>query len=253
MTNPYSDRFCVKIPVTSAGIKAAQILKEEGIPTLGTALFSLHQAIAASQAGMHAISMYLNEIPAHSVAGVYPDVADPATQAPMAARHMHIRETYNRLAKETGKPQPQMKTASFCVPGDVLACADLGADHVTVGTPILTDLMEYSTIPEYRPGMWHVPFKVQAEDKEREWHVWAPGKPSDARMQALLKVDPASSVPADKWTMASTDVDYTAPGVVDQYNEADPATRDRLAMALKFFNGKETESKEFLEGLQAAA
>lgn len=55
-----SDRLCVKIAATGAGVRAAKRLKEEGIPTLGTALFSLQQAIAASQAGMHAISMYFN-------------------------------------------------------------------------------------------------------------------------------------------------------------------------------------------------
>lgn len=247
-----NDRFCIKIPTTSAGVQAAKILKADGIPTLGTALFSLPQAIAASQAGMHAISMYLNEPRAHTDEGVWPDVADPATQAPMAARHMHIRETYNRLAKETGKPQPQMKTASFCVAADVLACADLGADHVTVGIPILSDIGAYSEVPNYKPGMWHVPFATQAEDKEREWSTWVPGKPSDARMQALLKGDPLSNVPAAEWKLASTDIDYTEGDVLDKLNEADDATRTRLALALERFTKAEMQSKEFLEGLQAS-
>ena len=55
-----SDRFCIKIATTSPGLKAARILKKEGIATLGTALFSLPQAIGAAQAGMYAISMYYN-------------------------------------------------------------------------------------------------------------------------------------------------------------------------------------------------
>ena len=60
LSRPRSDRLFIKIATTSAGVRAARRLKAEGISTLGTALFSLQQAIAASQAGMHAISMYLN-------------------------------------------------------------------------------------------------------------------------------------------------------------------------------------------------
>lgn len=39
------------------------------------------------------------------------DSADPARDHPMAHRMRHIRETYDRIAKETGKPQPQIKGA----------------------------------------------------------------------------------------------------------------------------------------------
>lgn len=56
----YSSRACIKIPVTTAGVQAAAQLKKEGIMTLGTCLFSVPQAVAASQAGMVAVSMYLN-------------------------------------------------------------------------------------------------------------------------------------------------------------------------------------------------
>jgi transaldolase len=55
-----SERTCVKIPMTEEGAAAAAILSKEGIFTLGTCLFSIPQAIAASQAGMHAVSMYWN-------------------------------------------------------------------------------------------------------------------------------------------------------------------------------------------------
>lgn len=54
------DRFCIKIPSTGPALNAAKILSAEGIPTLGTALFSLPQAIACSQAGMLYISPYYN-------------------------------------------------------------------------------------------------------------------------------------------------------------------------------------------------
>lgn len=54
------DRYCIKIPSTGPALNAAKILSSEGIPTLGTALFSLPQAIACSQAGMLYISPYYN-------------------------------------------------------------------------------------------------------------------------------------------------------------------------------------------------
>lgn len=54
------DRYCIKIPSTGPALNAAKILSSEGIPTLGTALFGLPQAIACSQAGMLYISPYFN-------------------------------------------------------------------------------------------------------------------------------------------------------------------------------------------------
>ena len=54
------ERYCSKIPSTGPALNAAKILSAEGIPTLGTALFGLPQAIACSQAGMLYISPYYN-------------------------------------------------------------------------------------------------------------------------------------------------------------------------------------------------
>lgn len=54
------DRFCIKIPSTGPALNGCITLAKEGIPTLGTALFGLPQAIAASQAGCLYISPYYN-------------------------------------------------------------------------------------------------------------------------------------------------------------------------------------------------
>jgi transaldolase len=54
------DRFCIKIPCTGPALNAGQVLLKEGIRTLGTSLFSVEQAIAASQAGSLSISPYYN-------------------------------------------------------------------------------------------------------------------------------------------------------------------------------------------------
>lgn len=54
-----------------------------------------------------------SETRAHVDVDLWPDVEDPATQHPMANRMIHIRQVYNQLAKDTGKPQPQIKAASY--------------------------------------------------------------------------------------------------------------------------------------------
>ncbi|ORY25073.1 putative transaldolase [Naematelia encephala] len=246
-----NDRLCIKIATTSAGIKAARILKAEGIPTLGTTLFSLHQAIAASQAGMHAISMYFNEPMAHTDPAYWPDVADPATEHPMAARHYQIRQTYDKLSEQTGKAQPQMKTASFVSVREVLAMPELGADHVTLGRPILEDLMLHSQLPAHQKGFWKVPVRDQIDKPHFIWESWKAPPTEASRMKEIAKSDPLSKVMTKDWKLASTEIDYTADGVLDKYNEEDEVTRLRLALALQRFSLMEEESRKEIERLQA--
>lgn len=128
------DRFCIKIPSTGPALSACPILKEEGIRTLGTALFSVHQAIAASQAGCLYISPYYNgksnpvfycllgnsltqflpvEVRAHDERELWPQSDDPALLHPMSPRLVQILETYKRLYKETGQEQPFLKNARY--------------------------------------------------------------------------------------------------------------------------------------------
>jgi transaldolase len=54
------ERFCIKILATGPGLNAAKVLQEEGIPTLGTGVFCVQQAIACSQAKCLYISPYYN-------------------------------------------------------------------------------------------------------------------------------------------------------------------------------------------------
>lgn len=54
------DQYAIKMAVTGPAMAAAAILNREGIRTLGTSLFGLAQAIAASQAGCLFISPYFN-------------------------------------------------------------------------------------------------------------------------------------------------------------------------------------------------
>jgi len=54
------DRYCIKIMATGPGVVAAKILAQEGIPILGTGVFSIEQAVACFQAGCLYISPYFN-------------------------------------------------------------------------------------------------------------------------------------------------------------------------------------------------
>ena len=54
------DRFAIKLPFTGAAASAAVQLNAEGIRTLATTVFSLEQAIAASQSNCLFISPYFN-------------------------------------------------------------------------------------------------------------------------------------------------------------------------------------------------
>lgn len=54
------DRVCIKIPSTVEALIACSHLSKMGIQTLGTCIFSLPQALAASQAGCIHITPYLN-------------------------------------------------------------------------------------------------------------------------------------------------------------------------------------------------
>jgi len=55
--------MCIKIPTTGPGMVATKILLEDNIRVLGTTLFGVHQALAASQAGCLFVAPYFNGIP----------------------------------------------------------------------------------------------------------------------------------------------------------------------------------------------
>lgn len=134
---------------------------------------------------------------------------------------------------------------------------ELGADHITVGLPLLSDLATHTSMPPFKPGRWKQAIKdmqgVEAGDDTSEWQASKSRGPEAAerRAKVLAGGDPttngANAPDADVETK-----DYLAEGVLDQVNEADEVTRVRLAMALERFSLMEEESKRFIEGLQAS-
>lgn len=232
------DRFCIKIPSTGPALNACRILKQEGIQTLGTALFSLPQAIAASQAGCLYISPYYNETRAHNDRSLWPDVEDPATQHPMSPRIVQIQETYKRLYKETGKEQPLIKHASFISVKEAMAAGEMGLHSATISHQVLTELAKLPYDASKQPG----------EGKPKPAHVYRDAGALSPRFEKLMKIDPLAPPDWDG-TLASTEIDYLANNgaELEKAIEADPTAKNRLRDALDLFIDAEKKSQAKIE------
>ncbi|KAF7357767.1 Aldolase [Mycena venus] len=235
------DRFCIKIPATGPSMVACRILLEEGIRTLGTILFSVPQAIAASQAGCLYISPYFNEIAAHNDRTLWPDSDDPATKHPMSHRLLQILEIYKRLYRETGKEQPMIKPAAFISVQEVMACGEMEMHHTTIGPRLLAELTAL-------PAVSSTSTKIPGVAKVDMTRPYANARPTPARLAEMSKSDPLSGTTWDG-IVASTNIDYLADNgaALDKAIEADPATKQRVYDALEIFKVGELSSRAIIE------
>ncbi|KAF9774143.1 hypothetical protein IL306_007893 [Fusarium sp. DS 682] len=242
------DRICIKIPCTGPALNASPILLKEGIRTLGTSLFSVVQAIAASQAGTLSISPYYNckirSLLSHSTLVLtclivpwyhadneqWPDVEDPALEHPMSPRIIQIQEVYKRLREETGKIQPLLKPASFISAREAMAMAEFRCDHVTIPEDIILQLSMLDAEANPPPG---------------DMSLTQTGIPS--RVAHLAQSDPLA-VP--DWSgLPSTEVDYLADNgaALTKAIVADPVTKRGLDEALEAFKTNELQSRNAIE------
>ncbi|ROW03679.1 hypothetical protein VMCG_05343 [Cytospora schulzeri] len=272
-------RYCIKIPATGPALNAAKILSQDkdadglAIPTLGTAIFGLSQAIACSQADMMYISPYFNgespgiappscswhmsqlqsltskinaEILAHNDLSLWPDVEDPATQHPMSARVIQMLDTYRRLYKETGKSQPKMKLASFLSAKEAIAAAEFGCHSATLPPKVIDHLaqLEYDGSKQPSEGV---------PKPQPEYEFYQSGFTTPARLQKLATVDPLA---AKDWDgkLASTDIDYLANGgaELERTIREDPITESRLREGLEVFTAAENKGKALIESVLAS-
>ncbi|KAF2260863.1 aldolase [Lojkania enalia] len=227
-------KYFIKIPSTGPALNAAPKLEAGGIRTLGTALFSLPQAIACSQAGMLYISPYYNETRAHDDLSLWPDVEDPATQHTMSARVVQILDTYKRLYKETGKEQPLLKNASFISPKEAMAAGEMGCHSATISHMVIEQLAKLPYDGSKQPG----------EGVPKPLLYYKQGGPTPERLKKLASVDPLAAADWDG-KLASTDIDYLANNgaELDKAIKNDPITAERLDIALKLFQGGIDESR----------
>ncbi|KAH9835558.1 aldolase [Rhodofomes roseus] len=128
-------RVCFKIPATPESIIACGRLEEEGIRTLATCLFSLPQAVAASQAGCLYVAPYFNELRVHFEPGVWKEYADTATEHPMSPVISSIVQTYTKIGSKT-----LVMPASIVTSTEVVALASLRPNHLTLAGGVLDQL-----------------------------------------------------------------------------------------------------------------
>ncbi|KIW63882.1 hypothetical protein PV04_08852 [Phialophora macrospora] len=233
------DRFAIKLPFSGSAASAAFELNARGIRTLATAVFSLEQAIAASQSNCLFISPYYNEIAAHSDPSLRPKVEDPALEHPMSARVIHILKTYAEAYAHTGKEQPILVIASHFNTAEILAMAELGCQHVTIQAHNLRKLMETTdTLPPV----------VGTKPK----HPYADFVVAD-RLRALATLDPLAG-PGWDGVLATMDTDFVADGgaKLDRFIEADALLNKRFGDACKLFLEAEEEAKATIERIMAA-
>ncbi|MCL5622140.1 fructose-6-phosphate aldolase, partial [Escherichia coli] len=93
----------VKVPVTAEGLAAIKMLKAEGIPTLGTAVYGAAQGLLSALAGAEYVAPYVNRIDAQGGSGI------------QAVTDLH------QLLKMHA-PQAKVLAASFKTPRQALDC-----------------------------------------------------------------------------------------------------------------------------------
>jgi transaldolase len=118
------ENVVVKIPMTEAGMQAAQILAEEGIRTNVTLVFSSNQALLAAKCGATFVSPFVGRIDDAGGSGM--DVVSEIVE---------IYENYGFLT--------EVLTASIRHPQHVRDAALLGADIATVPYAVLKKLFNH--------------------------------------------------------------------------------------------------------------
>ncbi|MGU3522130.1 fructose-6-phosphate aldolase [Enterobacteriaceae bacterium C23F] len=103
----------VKVPVTAEGLAAIKMLKAEGIPTLGTAVYGAAQGMLAALAGAEYVAPYVNRIDAQGGSGI-----------------RSVEELQQLL--EMHAPESKVLAASFKTPRQALDCLLVGCQSITL-------------------------------------------------------------------------------------------------------------------------
>ncbi len=125
------DRILIKIASTWEGIKAAEVLEQEGIHCNLTLLFGLHQAIACAEAGATLISPFVGRILDWHVKETgkqYSATEDPGVQSVTT-----IYNYYKKFGYDT-----EVMGASFRSIGEITELA--GCDLLTISPKLLAEL-----------------------------------------------------------------------------------------------------------------
>ncbi len=148
------DRVLIKIASTWEGIRAAEVLENEGIHCNLTLLFGLHQAIAAADAGVTLVSPFVGRILdwyKKSTGKDYQGADDPGVQS--------VTKVYNYFKKFDYKTV--VMGASFRNIGEIIELA--GCDLLTISPQLLGELE--STQGELRRKLDPAEAKTQPIEK----------------------------------------------------------------------------------------
>ncbi|EKM75665.1 hypothetical protein AGABI1DRAFT_132057 [Agaricus bisporus var. burnettii JB137-S8] len=140
------NRVCIKIPATPESMLACQYLHKIGIQTLATCLFSLPQALAASQAGCKYVAPYFNELRVHFDKEVWKEYSNPAQEHPMSTVILSVIATFREI-----KSQTQVIPASIVTIDEIIALASFQPAHITVSGPLLDQLSSLPAVNEIKP------------------------------------------------------------------------------------------------------
>ena len=116
-------RLIIKIPVNSVGLKVIAALAEEEIPTMATAIFDPLQVYLAELAGAIYAAPYIGKI--HEATGDY---------EPVLSEMIEMIDKYDFSI--------QLLAASIHSKEQVLTCALLGVDAITIPEFVYQDLMK---------------------------------------------------------------------------------------------------------------
>lgn len=156
------DRILIKVAATWEGIRAAEVLEQEGINCNLTLLFSFAQARACAEAGVYLISPFVGRILDWYKASTGKDYG--AEDDPGVVSVSRIYDYFKTHCYGT-----VVMGASFRNTGEILALA--GCDRLTIG-PALLEQLEQSEAPISRrlePGTERQPRPQPLTEAQYRW------------------------------------------------------------------------------------
>lgn len=117
----------VKVPVTPQGLAAIKLLKAEGIPTLGTAVYGAAQGMFSALAGADYVAPYVNRVDAQGGDGI-----------------QTVVELQQLLTLHA--PHAKVLAASFKTPRQALDCLLAGCESITLPLDVAQQMISYPAV-----------------------------------------------------------------------------------------------------------
>ncbi|RDA86162.1 hypothetical protein CP532_3030 [Ophiocordyceps camponoti-leonardi (nom. inval.)] len=127
-------RLVMKVSSTWEGLQACRKLKEDGIKTLATTLFTMEQVILAGEAGCTSVSPFVHELRAH----LDMDYHDPD---PILALVPRAQQYYKQHQVDT-----KVKSCAFMTIDEIISVA--GVDAMTIPAEVLEELSSMTEVQE---------------------------------------------------------------------------------------------------------